>query len=39
MVKPRKDLTGMMFGRWTVIEQADDYINPAGRHYAKWLCE
>lgn len=39
MVKPRKDLTGMVFGRWTVIQQADDYINPSGTHYAQWLCE
>ena len=39
MVKPRKDLTGMRFGRWVVIEQADDYVGPNGIHYAQWLCK
>lgn len=38
-VRVRNDLTGMTFGRWIVIEQADDYINPSGIHYAQWLCE
>lgn len=38
-VQVRNDLTGMTFGRWIVIEQADDYINPSGIHYAQWLCE
>lgn len=38
-VKTREDLTGQNFGRWTVICQADDYINPSGKHFAQWLCE
>jgi hypothetical protein len=33
------DLTGMVFGRLTVIEKADDHIEPSGAHRAKWLCE
>lgn len=32
-----KDLTGMKFGRLTVIERADDYIN-RGKHYPRWKC-
>ena len=39
MVNVKKDLTKQKFGRLTVIEQADDYINPKGRHCAKWLCQ
>lgn len=39
MVNVKKDLTKQKFGRLTVIEQTDDYINPKGRHYAKWLCQ
>lgn len=39
MVKVREDLTGKTFGRLLVIEQAEDYINPQGTHYANWLCE
>ena len=39
MVKVYKDLTGMTFGKLTVLEQAEDYINPSGRHFARWLCE
>lgn len=38
MVKVRKDLSGSMFGKLTVIGQADDYISPNGRHDANWLC-
>ena len=39
MVKVKKDLTGERFGRLTVIEQAEDYINPTtGVHYAQWKC-
>ena len=33
------DLTGMIYGRWTVIKRAEDYISPKGRHEAKWLCK
>lgn len=40
MVKVRKDLTGMVFGRLTVLKQAEDYIVPkTNRHYPQWLCE
>ena len=28
----------MVFGRLTVIKQADDYVSPKGYRYAKWLC-
>jgi len=38
-VKPRKDLTGMKFGRLTVVEQADDIIErKEKKHVAAWLC-
>ena len=37
-VKVRTDLTGLRFGRLVVIEQAEDYISPRGRHDANWLC-
>lgn len=33
-----KDLTGMKFGRWTVIKRGEDYISPNGRHKTRWLC-
>lgn len=39
MVKVKRDLTGLVFGRLTVIEQAEDYINPIGKREAKWLCQ
>ena len=39
MVVPRKDLTGMRFGKLTVIGQADDHILPSGKHIARWLCK
>lgn len=39
MVKVREDLTGKIFGRLIVLEQAEDYIRPDGRHEAQWLCE
>ena len=32
-----KDLTGMKFGRLTVVERADDYVNN-GKHYTRWKC-
>ena len=34
-----KDLTGMRFGRLTVVKRAEDYIEPSGRHRIKWLCK
>lgn len=39
MIKPKKNLTGQHFGKWTVIKQVEDYINSSGRHYTQWLCE
>lgn len=39
MVKTKEDLTGQIFGRWRVIEQADDYIRRDGKSEATWLCE
>ena len=35
----KKDLTGQQFGRWTVIEQADDFISANGKHITMWKCE
>lgn len=32
------DLTGQRFGRLTVLSRAEDYVNPQGNHYVKWLC-
>ena len=32
------DLTGKKFGRLTVIKRVEDYIEPSGRHRARWLC-
>lgn len=34
-----KDLTGMRFGRLTVIGRGDDYIYPNGKHRVKWKCK
>lgn len=39
MVKVRENLIGKTFGRLIVLEQAEDYVNPSGHHYARWLCE
>ena len=39
MVKVRTDLSGMTFGKLTVLRQDEDYISPNGRHMARWLCE
>ena len=39
MVKVKKDLTGQVFNRLTVLEQAEDYISPDGRHHCQWLCQ
>lgn len=39
MVNVREDLTGRTFERLTVLQQTDDYIDPQGRHFAKWLCK
>ena len=39
MVKVKEDLTGKIIGRLKVLEQAEDYIYPSGKHVARWLCE
>lgn len=39
MVKVKEDLTGQHFGKWEVIEQAEDYVSPLGKHEAQWLCK
>ena len=40
MVKIKDDLTGKVFTRLTVLEQAEDYIEPkSGQRRAMWLCE
>lgn len=40
MVKVKEDLTGMTFGRLTVIKQVEDYVEPlSGKHHAQWLCQ
>lgn len=38
MVKTKDDLTGRQFDRLTVIQQAEDYIEPNGKHQPQWLC-
>lgn len=38
MSRPRRDLTGQVFGRLTVIKQADEYIAPNGQKRARWIC-
>lgn len=37
--EPTKDLTGMKFGKLTVIERGDDYIKPNGEHIPMWKCK
>lgn len=39
MVKVRKKLDGLRFGKLEVVEQAEDYVSPKGRHDANWLCK
>lgn len=36
---PKVDLTGKVYGRLTVLELADDYIDSKGIHQNKWKCE
>lgn len=33
-----KDMTGQKFGKLTVIERAEDYINKDGTKHIRWLC-
>lgn len=39
MVKVKEDLTDKIFGKLTVLKQADDYIDSNGKHEAQWLCK
>jgi hypothetical protein len=39
MKKAKQDLTGMVFGKLTVLHQVEDYIEPSGVHRDRWLCE
>lgn len=40
MVKVKKDLTGMRFGRLVVLKQSEnDYVKPDGRREARWICQ
>ena len=39
MVKVREDLTGQRFGKLTVIEQAEDYIDKCNIHKSMWKCK
>ena len=32
------DLTGLKFGRLTVIERAEDSITKKGNRFTRWLC-
>ena len=34
-----QDLTGMQFGRWTVLSRAADHIKPSGDHVPQWNCQ
>ena len=39
MVKVKKDLTGMVFGRLKVISQTKDSVMPSGIHIPMWNCK
>lgn len=39
MVKVKKNKVGKVYGRLTVLEQAEDHIGASGRHFAQWLCQ
>ena len=39
MVKVKKDLTGMVFGKLKVIKQDEDQIQSNGEHRPIWLCQ
>ena len=38
MPRPTKDLSGMTFGRWTVIERGEDQIDHNGTRRTTWKC-
>lgn len=39
MIKVRKDLTGMKFGRLTVLGQAEDHVSQNGQHRSAWWVQ
>lgn len=39
MIKVKRDLTGQIFGRLKVLEQAEDYVSPSGKKQSTWWCE
>lgn len=39
MIKVKKDLTGKIFGRLTVISQTEDKVDKNGKKRAMWLCK
>lgn len=39
IVNVKENLVGRKFKRLTVLEQAEDYVDKKGKHYAQWLCE
>lgn len=39
MGRHREDLTGRIFGKLRVLEQAEDYVCTSGRRKVRWLCE
>lgn len=39
MGRKARDLTGMVFGRLTVVERTDDYVGPCGAHMVRWKCQ
>ena len=39
MIETKDDLTGKRFGRLVVIGRAEDYIEPSGKHRARWWCQ
>ena len=34
-----QDLTGQRFGKLTVIERAENHVQPSGKQYVQWLCK
>ena len=34
-----EDLTGLKFGKLTVLERADDAIHPSGKRSVRWICQ
>lgn len=36
--KPRKDLSGQVFGQLAVLERVEDHVTPSGKAHAKYRC-